>query len=136
MKVDVRTLTPGSVDFYLLVILQARVATAATAVVSVFPPVFASTPRKMHCWKLVESGYERVQSSIAIRKSGCTRLWQKKKETDTDFPLRASRCPCLTCTVKIAQVGISEVVYSQGYNMDKDVCFFRLLLLGHTDTGV
>lgn len=32
-----------------------------------------------------------------------------------------SRCPCLTCTVKIAQVGISEVVYSQGYNMDSDV---------------
>lgn len=31
------------------------------------------------------------------------------------------RCPCLTCTVKIAQVGISEVVYSQGYNMDCDV---------------
>ncbi|KKK20940.1 hypothetical protein P175DRAFT_0481195 [Aspergillus ochraceoroseus IBT 24754] len=29
-------------------------------------------------------------------------------------------CPCLTCTVKIAQVGISEVVYSQGYNMDND----------------
>jgi hypothetical protein len=31
------------------------------------------------------------------------------------------RCPCLTCTVKIAQVGISEVVYAQGYNMDESV---------------
>lgn len=27
----------------------------------------------------------------------------------------------MTCTVKIAQVGISEVVYSQGYNMDESV---------------
>lgn len=27
-------------------------------------------------------------------------------------------CPCLTCSVKIAQVGISEVVYSQSYNLD------------------
>ncbi|PYI00485.1 deoxycytidylate deaminase [Aspergillus sclerotiicarbonarius CBS 121057] len=34
--------------------------------------------------------------------------------------LYCDTCPCLTCTVKIAQVGISEVVYSQGYNMDND----------------
>ncbi|PLB35509.1 deoxycytidine monophosphate deaminase [Aspergillus candidus] len=34
--------------------------------------------------------------------------------------LYCDTCPCLTCTVKIAQVGISEVVYSQGYNMDQD----------------
>jgi dCMP deaminase len=27
-------------------------------------------------------------------------------------------CPCLTCSVKIAQVGISEVVYSQAYSLD------------------
>ncbi|KAL4889734.1 cytidine deaminase-like protein [Aspergillus ambiguus] len=33
--------------------------------------------------------------------------------------LYCDTCPCLTCTVKIAQVGISEVVYSQGYNMDQ-----------------
>ncbi|BDD63805.1 hypothetical protein MAP00_008665 [Monascus purpureus] len=34
--------------------------------------------------------------------------------------LYCNTCPCLTCTVKIAQVGISEVVYSQSYNMDRD----------------
>ncbi|KAL1999892.1 hypothetical protein VTN02DRAFT_3848 [Thermoascus thermophilus] len=34
--------------------------------------------------------------------------------------LYCDTCPCLTCTVKIAQVGISEVVYSQSYNMDKE----------------
>ncbi|RMJ23976.1 Deoxycytidylate deaminase [Aspergillus sp. HF37] len=33
--------------------------------------------------------------------------------------LYCDTCPCLTCTVKIAQVGISEVVYSQSYNMDR-----------------
>ncbi|KAL2059054.1 hypothetical protein ABVK25_000346 [Lepraria finkii] len=27
--------------------------------------------------------------------------------------------PCLTCSVKITQVGISEVVYSQGYSIDQ-----------------
>jgi dCMP deaminase len=30
-------------------------------------------------------------------------------------------CPCLTCSIKITQVGISEVVYSQGYSMDTEI---------------
>ncbi|ODH26306.1 hypothetical protein ACO22_04689 [Paracoccidioides brasiliensis] len=34
--------------------------------------------------------------------------------------LYCNTCPCLTCSVKIAQLGISEVVYSQSYNMDKE----------------
>jgi dCMP deaminase len=32
--------------------------------------------------------------------------------------LYCNTCPCLTCSVKIAQVGISEVVYSIGYSVD------------------
>ncbi|KAF2102030.1 hypothetical protein NA57DRAFT_64648 [Rhizodiscina lignyota] len=32
--------------------------------------------------------------------------------------LYCNTCPCLTCSVKIAQVGISEVVYATGYNVD------------------
>lgn len=32
--------------------------------------------------------------------------------------LYCNTCPCLTCSVKITQVGISEVVYAQGYNLD------------------
>ncbi|KAL2127988.1 hypothetical protein VTI74DRAFT_9869 [Chaetomium olivicolor] len=32
--------------------------------------------------------------------------------------LYCNTCPCLTCSIKIAQVGIGEVVYSQGYSMD------------------
>ncbi|KAF3939369.1 hypothetical protein ABW19_dt0207208 [Dactylella cylindrospora] len=32
--------------------------------------------------------------------------------------LYCDTCPCLTCSVKIVQVGISEVVYSQAYSMD------------------
>ncbi len=27
-------------------------------------------------------------------------------------------CPCLTCSIKIVQVGVGEVVYAQGYSMD------------------
>lgn len=32
--------------------------------------------------------------------------------------LYCDTCPCLTCSIKIAQVGIKEVVYAQGYSMD------------------
>ncbi|KAK7719192.1 Deoxycytidine monophosphate (dCMP) deaminase [Botryosphaeria dothidea] len=34
--------------------------------------------------------------------------------------LYCDTCPCLTCSIKITQVGISEVVYSQAYSMDTD----------------
>lgn len=32
--------------------------------------------------------------------------------------LYCDTCPCLTCSIKIVQVGVGEVVYSQGYSMD------------------
>jgi len=32
--------------------------------------------------------------------------------------LYCDTCPCLTCSIKITQMGISEVVYSQNYSMD------------------
>jgi dCMP deaminase len=28
-------------------------------------------------------------------------------------------CPCVTCSVKIVQVGIAEVVYSRGYSLER-----------------
>ncbi|KAI6248370.1 Deoxycytidylate deaminase [Erysiphe necator] len=34
--------------------------------------------------------------------------------------LYCDTCPCLTCSIKITQVGISEVVYSQSYSMDEE----------------
>ncbi|CAI4053456.1 hypothetical protein SUVZ_15G3010 [Saccharomyces uvarum] len=34
--------------------------------------------------------------------------------------LYCDTCPCLTCSVKIVQTGISEVVYSQTYRMDEE----------------
>lgn len=34
--------------------------------------------------------------------------------------LYCDTCPCLTCSIKICQVGISEVVYAHTYSMDSD----------------
>jgi dCMP deaminase len=36
----------------------------------------------------------------------------------TTATLYCNTCPCLTCSVKIVQTGIKEVVYSQSYSMD------------------
>lgn len=77
--------------------------------------VFAFMRKRTLCWKQAESVYAKAQYSIAIR--------QIPRPLLAAFQmLMTRRCPCLTCTVKIAQVGISEVVYSQGYNMDQEVC--------------
>ncbi|QLL34570.1 hypothetical protein HG536_0G04320 [Torulaspora globosa] len=37
----------------------------------------------------------------------------------TNAILYCDTCPCLTCSVKIVQTGITEVVYSQTYRMDE-----------------
>ena len=38
-----------------------------------------------------------------------------------DATIYCNTCPCLTCSIKIVQVGIREVVYSRGYYMDVEV---------------
>lgn len=42
----------------------------------------------------------------------------RERLREGDVVLYCDTCPCLTCSIKIAQVGISEVVYAQGYSMD------------------
>lgn len=37
-----------------------------------------------------------------------------------DSVLYCNTCPCLTCSIKIVQSGIREVVYAQSYSMDQD----------------
>lgn len=48
---------------------------------------------------LLESGRERIRDGAV---------------------LYCDTCPCLTCSIKICQVGISEVVYAHGYSMDRE----------------
>lgn len=76
--------------------------------------VYVSMLKRMHCWKLAEKGSGQNQLCTAIRRSSADDLLTQNLSL-------YGRCPCLTCSIKITQVGISEVVYSQSYSMDNEV---------------
>ncbi|ORY84274.1 putative deoxycytidylate deaminase [Protomyces lactucae-debilis] len=42
-----------------------------------------------------------------------------RERVGVDATLYCNTCPCLTCSVKIAQVGVKEVVFHQSYSMDE-----------------
>ena len=97
-------------------------ATAALLVVQRWQLVCASTRRKMPFWRPEgnESGSER---SYIVTREYNPRL---KLERLANCSIR---CPCLTCSIKIVQVGISEVVYAQGYSMDTQVTRYSSLIV-------
>jgi dCMP deaminase len=41
-----------------------------------------------------------------------------RERVGAEATLYCDTCPCLTCSIKIVQVGIGEVVYATGYSMD------------------
>lgn len=42
-----------------------------------------------------------------------------RSRVEENSVLYCNTCPCLTCSIKIVQVGITEVIYSQSYSMDE-----------------
>jgi len=45
-------------------------------------------------------------------------LLEAGRERVTGATLYCNTCPCLTCTVKIVQTGVTEVVYNLSYKVD------------------
>lgn len=84
--------------------------------------VSACMLRKMLCLKQAESAFGEARYCIAIREYSRLRL------TFLMAKIQFDRCPCLTCSIKITQVGISEVVYSQGYSMDTEVSVVLMIM--------
>lgn len=77
---------------------------------------FVFTLKRMPCSKQVGNASGRAPYCIVTR-------WLHFFTSDvTSWTKKLPRsCPCLTCSIKITQVGISEVVYAQGYGMDAQV---------------
>ncbi|KAF2154941.1 deoxycytidylate deaminase [Myriangium duriaei CBS 260.36] len=44
-----------------------------------------------------------------------------RERVGEDATIYCNTCPCLTCSIKIVQVGIREVVYSRSYYMDAEI---------------
>ncbi|PNS16112.1 hypothetical protein CAC42_4513 [Sphaceloma murrayae] len=44
-----------------------------------------------------------------------------RERVGEDATLYCNTCPCLTCSIKIVQVGIREVVFSRSYYMDNEI---------------
>ncbi|KAH0372465.1 deoxycytidylate deaminase, partial [Aureobasidium melanogenum] len=62
---------------------------------------------------LLEAGRERVGDGAVLYCNTQVSLF-----SDMTAHADCCSCPCLTCSVKIVQVGITEVVFSQSYHMD------------------
>lgn len=88
---------------------------------------YNGTPR--HLTNCMEGGCPRcnsgdVSSGVSLATCLCLHaeenaLLEAGRERIRDGSvLYCNTCPCLTCSIKIVQVGISEVVYNQGYSMD------------------
>lgn len=77
---------------------------------------FVFTLKRMPCSKQVGNVSGRAPYFTATR-------WLPSFTSDVTSSTNKlpPSCPCLTCSIKITQVGISEVVYAQGYGMDSQV---------------
>ncbi|EGP86905.1 uncharacterized protein MYCGRDRAFT_72878 [Zymoseptoria tritici IPO323] len=56
----------------------------------------------------------------ALLEAGRERIGDRSGPPGSGAVLYCNTCPCLTCTMKIVQVGIAEVVFSQSYYMDAE----------------
>lgn len=67
---------------------------------------------------LLEAGRERIGRDNERNRYLSSAAGAASEPDPPGVVLYCDTCPCLTCSVKIAQVGVREVVYSQSYNMD------------------
>ena len=76
---------------------------------------------------LLEAGRDRIREESILYCDTYVIL----QTTQATCYAHRNRCPCLTCSIKIVQIGITEVVYTQQYGMDKEV---RIISPGKSST--
>ncbi|KAL6948548.1 hypothetical protein ACO0QE_001016 [Hanseniaspora vineae] len=97
---------------------------------------YNGTPR--HLKNCFDGGCERCNSGNSKNLHTCLCLHAEENAlleagrsriAEKDCILYCDTCPCVTCSVKIVQTGITEVVYSQSYSMDEQS--FKIFQEGH-----
>ncbi|ORY32217.1 cytidine deaminase-like protein [Naematelia encephala] len=64
-------------------------------------------------------GGESLATCLCLHAEENALLEAGRERIGTDSVLYCNTCPCLTCSVKIVQCGVREVVYNQSYSMDE-----------------
>ena len=64
------------------------------------------------------SGVASLAACICLHAEENALLEAGRDRIGQNATLYCNTCPCLTCATKITQVGITEVVYNQGYVVD------------------
>jgi dCMP deaminase len=72
------------------------------------------------CNAASNSGGSSLATCLCIHAEENALLEAGRERVGGGAVLYCNTCPCLTCTIKIVQVGITEVVYSQSYYMDAE----------------
>lgn len=63
-------------------------------------------------------GGTRLDTCLCLHAEENALLEAGRERVGEGCVMYCNTCPCLTCSVKIAQVGIGEVVYRTGYSVD------------------
>ncbi|KAM0699521.1 hypothetical protein Q7P36_000523 [Cladosporium allicinum] len=66
------------------------------------------------------SGGQSLSTCLCIHAEENALLEAGRDRVGGGAVLYCNTCPCLTCSIKIVQVGIAEVVFSQSYYMDEE----------------
>ncbi|CCK71795.1 deoxycytidine monophosphate deaminase KNAG_0H03810 [Huiozyma naganishii CBS 8797] len=71
------------------------------------------------CPRCNGGGSDNLHTCLCLHAEENALLEAGRDRVGDNATLYCDTCPCLTCSVKIVQTGIKEVVYSQSYRMDE-----------------
>ncbi|SCU93037.1 LAFA_0F14356g1_1 [Lachancea sp. 'fantastica'] len=95
---------------------------------------YNGTPRHLKnchdggCARCNSGEHSQLSSCLCLHAEENALLEAGRDRVGLKAVLYCDTCPCLTCSVKIVQTGIREVVYSQSYRMDE--ASFKILQEG------
>lgn len=80
------------------------------------------------CSRCNQGNSHNLHTCLCLHAEENALLEAGRDRVGSNATLYCDTCPCLTCSVKIVQTGITEVVYSQSYSMDEES--FKVLKAG------
>lgn len=73
---------------------------------------------RMQARPVLEADTVAVDGCLCLHAEENALIEAGRERIGDDSVLYCNTCPCLTCSVKIVQAGVTEVVYNLNYSMD------------------